>query len=432
DPRIKNYCPHGYSKQIVNLSRSYDNQSKYSGNGDTLDYKFDIFLKHCENADVPKEGFKAAFRIMLKDDALDFYNNFMNVESGESLTEICKAFKEKFEGPEYQRTLLTNWNKITFESIRQDNKNIGKSITEYLQILTRQLAQMQHGLDKNLRNDTDLRSAAEFYDHNSGSSTDQTLFVDRKYHKYTKNSTTHPNTRITSSRNPNPNRCIVCHKERCWSTKHNKSERDQVFDKFKRNINQSIGKQFSQYCLKIEGEVPDIESSTESDIIDDNQISDRLENFIFDTNLLPISSNNQHSTTFVTETQDEIDGAKAVMALANQAASHSITGDTVGYILPKIINRYEPNKFEGIVIDTGAAHYSTGVYNQWMALQNFQDIPIDKSTIGTVNEQFGIGSTTSIGSVEIRKPIGKVLFHMVEANTPFLLCLSDIFYRPKA
>ncbi|RKF79612.1 hypothetical protein GcM3_054033, partial [Golovinomyces cichoracearum] len=306
----------------------YNNQSKYSGNGDTFDYEFDIFLKHCENADVPKEGLKAAFRIMLKDDALDFYNTFMNVESGESLTEICKASKEKFEGPEYQRTLLTNWNKITFESIRQDNKNIGKSFTECFQILSRQLALMQHGFDKNLRNDTfihnkivtacedqnafknvcqrpaltlsgllsDLRSAAEFYVRNSGSSTGQTLFVDGKYHKYTKNSTTYPNTRITSSRTPNPNRCIVCHKEGCWSTKHNKSERDQVFDKFKRNMNQSIGQQFSQYCLEIEREAPEIESSTESDIIDDNQVSNCLENFIFDTNLLSISPNNQHST----------------------------------------------------------------------------------------------------------------------------------------
>ncbi|RKF95947.1 hypothetical protein GcM1_078004 [Golovinomyces cichoracearum] len=113
-----------------------------------------------------------------------------------------------------------------------DNKNIGKSFTECLQILTKKLALMQHGLDKNLRNDTfihnkivtacedqnafknicqrpaltlsgllsDLRSAAELYDRNSGSSTGQTLFVDRKYQKYTKNSTTHSNTRVTSSK----------------------------------------------------------------------------------------------------------------------------------------------------------------------------------------------------------------------------------------
>ncbi|RKF66037.1 hypothetical protein GcC1_112016 [Golovinomyces cichoracearum] len=254
---------------------------------------------------------------------------------------------------------------------------------------------MQHGLDKNLRNDTfipnkivtacedqnafknvcqrpaltlngllsDLRWAAEFFDRNSGSSTGQTLFVDRKYHKYTKNSATYPNTRITSSRTSNPNRCIVCHKEGCWSTKHNKSERDQVFNKVKKNINQSISQQFSQYCLEIEGEAPDNKSSTESDVIDDNQISNYLENFIFDTNVLSISPNNQRSTTFLTETQDEINGAKAVMALENQAASHSITGDKVGYILPKNINRYGPNKFEGIVVDTGAAHYSAGGYN---------------------------------------------------------------------
>ncbi|RKF54511.1 hypothetical protein GcM3_208039 [Golovinomyces cichoracearum] len=131
---------------------------------------------------------------MLKDEALDFYNNFMNGESQESLTEICKAFKEKFEGPEYHK------------------KNYDKSISECLQILTRQLAQMQHGLDKNLRNDdfihnkivtacenqiafnnvcerpavtlngliSDLRSAAEFHDRtNKKASANQTLFTDQ-------------------------------------------------------------------------------------------------------------------------------------------------------------------------------------------------------------------------------------------------------------
>ena len=45
---------------------------------------------------------------------------------------------------------------------------------------------------------------------------------------------------------------------------------------------------------------------------------------------------------------------------------------------------------------------------------------------GAVNVQFGIGSTTSIGSVTVKTPIGLVDFHVVKADTPFLLCLADM------
>ena len=51
---------------------------------------------------------------------------------------------------------------------------------------------------------------------------------------------------------------------------------------------------------------------------------------------------------------------------------------------------------------------------------------IDITQTGAVNVQFGIGSTASIGSVKVKTPIGLVDFHVVKADTPFLLCLADI------
>ena len=45
---------------------------------------------------------------------------------------------------------------------------------------------------------------------------------------------------------------------------------------------------------------------------------------------------------------------------------------------------------------------------------------------GAVNVQFSIGSTTLIGSVAVKTLIGLVDFHVVKADTPFLLCLADI------
>ena len=43
-----------------------------------------------------------------------------------------------------------------------------------------------------------------------------------------------------------------------------------------------------------------------------------------------------------------------------------------------------------------------------------------------INVQFGISLTTLIKSVVVKTPIGLVNFHVVKADTSFLLCLADI------
>src|SRR5450432_3776685 len=43
-----------------------------------------------------------------------------------------------------------------------------------------------------------------------------------------------------------------------------------------------------------------------------------------------------------------------------------------------------------------------------------------------VNVQFGIGNTTSIGSIDLHTLIGIVQFYVMEADIPFLLCLADM------
>ena len=45
---------------------------------------------------------------------------------------------------------------------------------------------------------------------------------------------------------------------------------------------------------------------------------------------------------------------------------------------------------------------------------------------GAVNVQFGIGITILIGLVAVKTLIGLVNFHIVKADTPFLLYLIDI------
>jgi len=53
---------------------------------------------------------------------------------------------------------------------------------------------------------------------------------------------------------------------------------------------------------------------------------------------------------------------------------------------------------------------------------------MDINTMQTraVNIQFGISLTVLIGLVAVKTLIGLVNFHVVKADTPFLLCLTDI------
>src|SRR6266702_3364156 len=93
-----------------------------------------------------------------------------------------------------------------------------------------------------------------------------------------------------------------------------------------------------------------------------------------------------------------------------------------------IIECYTPKEFYGVMIDIGASKKSTAGYRQYLIYKatTNNNININITQTGAVNVQFGIGLTASIGSVAVKTPIGLVDFHVVKADTPFLLCLVDI------
>ena len=80
------------------------------------------------------------------------------------------------------------------------------------------------------------------------------------------------------------------------------------------------------------------------------------------------------------------------------------------------------------MIDTGASKKSTAGYRQYLTYKatTNDNTDINTTQTGAVNVQFGIGSTASIRSVAVKTPIGLVDFHVVKADTPFLLCFVDI------
>ncbi len=170
---------------------------------------------------------------------------------------------------------------------------------------------------------------------------------------------------------------------------------------------------------------------------DTESINDATEALMIDVGFSspsPLDQDNVNTDTFITSF-GTIHSAKIITTdLANRSFDHAITGsnpdlkryesDPFTYITSE---RYTSDEFYGIMIDTGASKRSTAGYGQYLAYKkNVTPIQVDKAKAGAVNVQFGIGSTSSIGSLLLDTPIGIIEFHVVEADTPFLLCLEDM------
>ncbi len=147
-----------------------------------------------------------------------------------------------------------------------------------------------------------------------------------------------------------------------------------------------------------------------------------------------VNQENVSTNTFITSFE-KIHQAETMTAyLANRSFDHTITGadptltaygsDLFTFITSE---RYTSDKFYDIMIDTGASKRSTAGYGQFLAYKKkIKPVQVDKSKAGAVNVQFGIGVTSSIEYLLLDNPIGIVEFHVVEADTPFLLSLEDI------
>jgi hypothetical protein len=55
-----------------------------------------------------------------------------------------------------------------------------------------------------------------------------------------------------------------------------------------------------------------------------------------------------------------------------------------------------------------------------------QDIRLDRSRAGETKMQFGIGTITSLGTIDIITPIRKIIFYIIPADILFLLLLQDL------
>jgi len=136
------------------------------------------------------------------------------------------------------------------------------------------------------------------------------------------------------------------------------------------------------------------------------------------------------------ELDDNLDGPESVVYLCDMAFRHRVDGELrettecteSAPASQFMLDKYSAEEFQGILPDTGAAARSTAGKAQFLALRR-QDasVGLDVSEAGAATIRFGIGdSLSSLGSTRVTTPFGVVKFHVMDSQTPFLLCLGDM------
>lgn len=240
---------------------------------------------------------------MLKADARDLYYDKINGR-GFSFENMTDMTRQHFETAERHQQLLSNWYSILLPSLKRENPD--KSTAECFELMLNQLRKLQRGLGHEYRSQTtlwdrlinacrdteecqfavykpsatfggvaaDIRSAiatASRSFHNVTSTVinnknfENSFFTDRCYHTTNQNLNQY-DTR-NSNRQPKPknkqnrqNKCLVCEKFGCCSTRYPHNEREAARSSFRQRL-QRYNKPYSkrsiqQYVLEFEG-VPD-------------------------------------------------------------------------------------------------------------------------------------------------------------------------------
>ena len=88
-----------YSHELTQLDKTYQNEDKFSGTGDNLDFKLNIFYEKCERIGIPQELFGKAASLMLSGEARSYF--FGHREFMTSWTDFIQSLQNNFKGVEW-------------------------------------------------------------------------------------------------------------------------------------------------------------------------------------------------------------------------------------------------------------------------------------------------------------------------------------------
>jgi transposase InsO family protein len=406
-------------KTITAFTRIFDATDKYTGEVyDLLDDKVLLFLSICDDTGISPSQFHAVFPRTLAAKARDF--QLHHIPRTDDFGQQYWKLKLHFEHEVHRSHYFTDWTTTSFTQIRTANPD--KTLHQVLDVMLDKLQLCQRALGLRYSGEDQLRTAVtqacrgvkeleyalmdppidceqlfarlrssvEVSVARAATEHSSQYYVDRRYNgnRNTTNFRSNNNFIRKGVKGPNPNdskRCFICKKEGCWSTNHSKEERT---------------KGAAAFILDYEGEPLEPPELGDSEADDDAD-----EQFL--------------TATFLT----------------NQAFLYRMSGDDI-YTTPStpdttqflLEDRYSRTAYQGILPDTGAANVSTVGKEQLAALQREDEKAVfDASTAGRSSIKFGKGATTTnLGTATVQTALGTIIFEVIDAPTPFLLCLRDM------
>ena len=237
-------------------------------------------------------------------------------------------------------------------------------------------------------------------------------YTDRRYTKFKTPSSSRPGSTIrgrTISRGNYGNSgfqgrgkkvCYICGKQDCWSTNHSKEERRKKYEEYRKSDNATyFGEEVEGYHTFL----VQFEGANENEECCSGGGED---------------SGEEGADLFFAHCGNEESAAKIQIPDDEETAFQFLLED-----------RYSSEQFQGIIPDTGAATLSTAGIEQYHALRSkYPHIPpLDETRGDGAYVKFGKGAKTrSLGTVTVPSQVGEMIFHVVHAPTPFLLCIDDM------
>lgn len=433
------------------FKKMWDKSMNYSGEVyDIFDDKIRHFLNVCSLVRIRPTQFHAVIYTILTKEAKEYFLHHVSLSL--TFAGMYTKLKSHFD-TEINHHKYTDWCTTTYQTIRREKANHDKDPEEILQILLRRLPLCQRALGAGYAGETQLvtttlracrgvpeldqalftpartfealssqlRSSIENWKQGTVQlQAPQQFFADRKYYRRQDRDQRSQQQVPPRSQPTWKKKCYVCGKQGCFSTKHSDDERRKVKELYlrKRQFNgKGSGRPYQSFLAEFEGD-PDDEEDDEDEQDTEDSDSDPdsfftvsyLTNEAFKHRLLPSLTISSNLATFDTNDHEP----------------------ETAFLL----DRYSRDRFQGILPDKGAAKTSTAGIAQVYALQ--REVP----TVQFVRDhnskaiiRFGSGEPlVPLGTITVPTPVGHIDFQIINAPTPFLLCLQDmdprgIFYN---
>lgn len=450
------------------FGKLWQKENNYTGDAyDILDDKIRYFLDVCRTVQIQPDQFHAVFSMILTGKAKEYF--IYQVDRRLTFADMYTKMKMHFDTEVNRQQYHTDWTSLTFASIRAEACKTEPNITSQavlekllnrLQLCQRALgdgyageqqlianvarscqgisefklafynpAASFEGLASQMRSSLAIeetsRTTNQFIaDHTSAeplqsgniNPTDDQWFTDRKfsYNRSRGGRARGRYGRFTNNGNRNwQKKCYICYKPGCWSTKHTQAERDE----HKRRWVQDRRFQGQEYSSRaFFAFLADYEGDSESN--DDDEDHDEYDDGAITQYLLDESTRHRLIAPEQFPDHAQCDGKQI-----------NETADTSALQLHLwLMDIYSGLVFQGIMPDTGAARKSTGGHEQFEALKKeLPGLTLDAVRAGEASIRFGNGDPIeSVGTTDIRTPIGTITFHILPTATPFLFCLEDM------